>query len=432
MSEPHKCGRSYNISNATSTWLSKMYLDKLADEGDCKIKSMKKTIRKDWMVNVSYAKISRAKKKAFEIIQGNHGQQYLRLWDYCEMVGRQNPVLEAETKSSWTWFLKNLNAVIGRPDERGCYYSPKSKWVDKNVSESFNEYIKEARDKPIVANAGDDKKRKKLKTRGCDVLYDGRTIFGVSSSLKTYIVEIGAHTCTCRKWDLKGIPCKYAIGAIYFDKREPKDFVHSSYHIGIFIRTHSNIINPIPDQDLWVQTNYDPIMPPPLRRQSGRPKNGGRKQQRTHRVRKMHDSLTCGNCKPPGHNTRTCKAPKTIVKKKQFVVVGDNGQNKGNSQWRYMITCFCIILLNVYIKYWPIMFIVLYVGRGRDVVSRLGRGFEVGMPNPHVTVQWWGGVNAAPGLNQVQDVLGLPELMSCLQQDASSKYWPFIPRVTLQ
>ena len=83
--------------------MSKKYLDKLADEGDCKIKSMKKTIRKDWMVNVSDAKISKAKKKAFEIIQGNHGQQYLRLWDYFEMVGRQNPGSKTLLKVDRPW-----------------------------------------------------------------------------------------------------------------------------------------------------------------------------------------------------------------------------------------------------------------------------------------------------------------------------------------
>ena len=70
----------------------------------------------------------------------------------------------------------------------------------------------------------------------------------------------------------EGIPCKHAIGAIYIYKREPEDLVHSSYHIGTFIRTYSNIIKPIPDQDLWVQTNYELIMPSPLRTQSGRPK----------------------------------------------------------------------------------------------------------------------------------------------------------------
>ncbi|KAI8535722.1 hypothetical protein RHMOL_Rhmol10G0195600 [Rhododendron molle] len=42
------------------------------------------------MVEVTDSQAYRAKKRALEAIEGNHRQQYWRLWDYCEMIRRQN------------------------------------------------------------------------------------------------------------------------------------------------------------------------------------------------------------------------------------------------------------------------------------------------------------------------------------------------------
>ena len=64
---------------------------------------MKKEVRLDWMLNVSDAQIYRAKRKANEIIDGNHVEQYLRLWGYCEMIRRHNPGCTALLKVERPW-----------------------------------------------------------------------------------------------------------------------------------------------------------------------------------------------------------------------------------------------------------------------------------------------------------------------------------------
>ena len=43
------------------------------------------------MIDVNRSQIYRTKRKALEMIQGNHKEQYNMLWDYCEMVRRSNP-----------------------------------------------------------------------------------------------------------------------------------------------------------------------------------------------------------------------------------------------------------------------------------------------------------------------------------------------------
>ena len=94
----HTCTRVYTNNNATSSWLSEKYLPKLSDAPETKVASMKRTVRREWLLNVSKFKIYRAKRKALGLIMGDHKKQYLRLWDYCEMVRLQNPGSMAKLK----------------------------------------------------------------------------------------------------------------------------------------------------------------------------------------------------------------------------------------------------------------------------------------------------------------------------------------------
>ncbi|KAG5521580.1 hypothetical protein RHGRI_033961 [Rhododendron griersonianum] len=72
------------------------------------------------------------------------------------------------------------------------------------------------------------------------------------------------------------------------------------------------MIYPIPDKSMWVQTDYDPIMPPALRKKAGRPKKARRRAvdepKNPNAIRKQPESLKCGKCREYGHNPRTCKA----------------------------------------------------------------------------------------------------------------------------
>lgn len=96
--QQHSCTRTYTNNNATSSWLSQRYLAKFSDALESKVSSMKKTIRREWLLNVSENKVYRAKRKALQLIRGDHRGQYAMLWDYCEMVRIQNPSSTAKIK----------------------------------------------------------------------------------------------------------------------------------------------------------------------------------------------------------------------------------------------------------------------------------------------------------------------------------------------
>ncbi|KAK8683005.1 hypothetical protein V6N13_039081 [Hibiscus sabdariffa] len=88
--------------------------------------------------------------------------------------------------------------------------------------------------------------------------------------INQFIVDLDEKSCSCRKWDLSGIPCAHAISAIWFNKEHPE---------------------------------------------AGRPKTKRKKEpdeltsqrEKCAKLRKIGVSMTCSKCGQQGHNKRSCK-----------------------------------------------------------------------------------------------------------------------------
>ncbi|KAL2902291.1 putative protein FAR1-RELATED SEQUENCE 10 [Bienertia sinuspersici] len=63
----------------------------------------------------------------------------------------------------------------------------------------------------------------------CECMSSTRTKFQVNFYMDSLNVDLEAKSCTCRKWDLTGIPCCHAISCIYFCNLEAENFVHECY-----------------------------------------------------------------------------------------------------------------------------------------------------------------------------------------------------------
>lgn len=128
---------------------------------------------------------------------------------------------------------------------------------------------------------------------------------------KTYIVDIALKSCSCKKWDLRGILCCHGVSTILADKSQPEDFVDNFYHKEIFFKAYNQVIYPIPNMTMWVNTEGDVILPPKIRIAPGRPKKARRRgvdqPKNPNVVRKHCAPVKCGKCKQEGHNSRTCK-----------------------------------------------------------------------------------------------------------------------------
>ncbi|KAL4325824.1 hypothetical protein GQ457_11G025620 [Hibiscus cannabinus] len=200
----------------------------------------------------------------------------------------------------------------------------KSDMLLNNFSECFNKLILDARDKPILTmmemirnylmhkmaqkkEVADNyigtlcpKIQKKLDlaiehSARCWPTRAGDQMYQVSCGPSNQdAVDLKCFTCTCRKWDLTGIPCSHAVSCMVLENLKPESFVHSCYKI----ETQQLIYK---------------ILPPKLRRPPGRPKTKRKReadeapQTSTSRFTKRGVKMYCSKCGKSGHNKRTCK-----------------------------------------------------------------------------------------------------------------------------
>ena len=117
----------------------------------------------------------------------------------------------------------------------------KTNLVNNNLSEVFNSYILDERNKPILTmlvgiydkqmvrfdekregltqssweitpNYGEKLEMMKKFARNCVPQRADDGLWHVSSGDHTYGVKLPQRTCSCRKWDLSGLPCDSARG----------------------------------------------------------------------------------------------------------------------------------------------------------------------------------------------------------------------------
>ncbi|KAL2930413.1 Transposase for insertion sequence element ISRM5 [Bienertia sinuspersici] len=217
--------------------------------------------------------------------------------------------------------------------------SCKADVITSNLAETFNGYIIHARNKHLVDMMEDITaqlmqrlvvKRKEMQQHTgllcpriqerlekekheaakCRVIPSSDTLFEVGYYLDTLTVDLDARKCTCRKWDLNGIPCCHAIACIFFCHGNAEDYVHESYTREMYLKTYSGTIPPLEGERHWPTVNM-PIDPPPIKVGPGRP--------RKNRVKDPHENpkkqgkltrhgieMTCSSCQRKGHNKRIC------------------------------------------------------------------------------------------------------------------------------
>jgi hypothetical protein len=144
-----------------------------------------------------------------------------------------------------------------------------------NIAESFNAWVMEARDQPILScletirrqlmNRFDKKmagaanvtniicpkimkKLERNKKEADDYIchWSNNLQFEVDHSHEPRrVVDLEAKTCGCGRWQLNGIPCPHAICAIYRNRRYPEEYISKWYLMDTYRLSYSPSIHPM-------------------------------------------------------------------------------------------------------------------------------------------------------------------------------------------
>ncbi|XP_042018886.1 uncharacterized protein LOC121766685 [Salvia splendens] len=227
--------------------------------------------------------------------------------------------------------------------------TPKCDYVDNNMAETFNGWILDARCKPIISMLEDIRvqvmrrlyaKRKFCTTWICVVgprpmqklernkelsfkwqmVWNGDEGYEVSNVYdqdNRHIVNLKSSSCTCREWELTGIPCQHAVCVLHSEGLEPENFVAHWYIESTYLKANQFMIQPVRGKILWAETGKEEIAPPAHRKLPGRPKVRRKKDkneiQKAGKLSRKGRIMTCKICKQPGHNIRRCPQKMNMV-----------------------------------------------------------------------------------------------------------------------
>ncbi|WOL08447.1 hypothetical protein Cni_G17200 [Canna indica] len=239
--------------------------------------------------------------------------------------------------------------LLHYPVEKWCrsYFDTicKNGMVDNNFVESFNSWILEARHKAIIGMLEDirikvmnrlKKNEDKVGTwkdefspdcmllyhdfrdiaHGCTVEFNGDSGFEVTKGEDRHTVSLHSKRCTCRAWDLFGIPCPHAIKAIQHTKRDLLKEISWYYSKESYLITYSYKLQPVKGRKFWKVKDSHAIEPPPIVKMPDKPKvqrvkekNKATKRMREWKVSRKDSNVRCRKCGEPNHNAGSCRKP---------------------------------------------------------------------------------------------------------------------------
>ncbi|XP_060168933.1 uncharacterized protein LOC132599654 [Lycium barbarum] len=177
----------------------------------------------------------------------------------------------------------------------------KNQMVDNNFIESFNSWVLQLRGKPMLRileetrlkimnrlREKEDEARSwttnyspycmKLFTAHmmianlCNIDFNGKDGYEVSEGDDRHIVIPVQKKCTCRSWQLTGIPCPYAIKALLHQKIDPMNEINWWYSKKAYLLTYGTKLLPVRGEKFWKVLPEHKMAPLDIVKTDGRPK----------------------------------------------------------------------------------------------------------------------------------------------------------------
>ncbi|CAN6439721.1 unnamed protein product [Victoria cruziana] len=152
-------------------------------------------------------------------------------------------------------------------------------------------------------------------SRCYQVLRANEVEFEIVSTERTNIVDIRSRCCSCRRWQLFGLPCAHAAAALLSCGQNAHLFAETCFTVPSYREAYSQTISPIPEKSLWKEraegskdggASVDMVIrPPKTRRPPGRPK---KKLVHTDTLIRAKRIVNCGRCNQSGHTRKKCNA----------------------------------------------------------------------------------------------------------------------------
>ncbi|KAF9598147.1 hypothetical protein IFM89_025587 [Coptis chinensis] len=146
--------------------------------------------------------------------------------------------------------------------------------------------------------------------KGYNVSGSTEFTFVVSTESKWWNVNLDAHSCDCKEWDLSGIPCIHVVCVISHMTIEKginwTQYCSPFLTIRMYRRTYADYILPPLHKTTWDKEPSD-VLPPMLSRRPGRPRVNRKRGEDEGPSQSTKNQRKCSKCGMIGHNKVSCQ-----------------------------------------------------------------------------------------------------------------------------
>jgi hypothetical protein len=145
----------------------------------------------------------------------------------------------------------------------------------------------------------------------CYVMWNGEDGYEVQEKEdRKYLVNLEKRECTCRYWQLSGLPCCHAISSIYKGCFKVEDYIAPCYSIEAYKKTYQHVLQPVQGPGNWPTSTMPKPDPPAFVKMPGRPKTERRREQgeepKGKKLSRVGIKMSCRLCGKSDHNVRRC------------------------------------------------------------------------------------------------------------------------------
>lgn len=122
------------------------------------------------------------------------------------------------------------------------------------------------------------------------------------------VVDIQSRTCSCRLWQVNGLPCPHGAILLFNMVQKPYSYIDKGFYVSSYRQSYSFMLYPFPRSE--VQSADSDVTAPIVQKRRGRPKRKGI-QSRGEKIKikvntKTKKKTKCGKCSEYGYNRMGC------------------------------------------------------------------------------------------------------------------------------
>ncbi|KAH0709001.1 hypothetical protein KY284_010428 [Solanum tuberosum] len=299
LNQEHTCYETSENRRAKAGILSQYFKKKVQNNPALRIKDMKEHLDSVLDLDVNESKLKRVKRLVLDKLDGSYADDYNKLEAYAHELRMSNPGTDV-----MNMLRKHEAEVKSWKNE----FSP-------HAMHLFNDYR-------VIAQR-------------CKVEFNGGCGYEVTEGVDRHTINIELKICSCRVWDLSGIPCPHAIKAFIHKKIDHIAEIHWWYSKEAYLMVYKHKIEPVRGEIFWKMEPHHAMEPPTLAKMVGRPKmkrtrekDEAKNRQGVWSASRKGMLMTCGYCGEPNHNRRKC--PLLNDKHKDVFQDEENSQESHN------------------------------------------------------------------------------------------------------